>query len=131
MSNVIGMPLNFGEVIREKVRGTILDAIPPEQIDKMIAAELATIMQDEPASYDYGRNIPAKPGLVRKIILEEMEAYLRPQVKALVETSVAVSWENGTQRVSGELVEKLKPVVLDSLLGLLAGNVAGALRQRS
>lgn len=126
----IAQPANFAELIRDKVRDTILGAIPQEQIDALIAAEWTACVDGVPAGKNQWGTVctPAQPPKLKAMIENEIAAQLRPMVQAAVEKGLTERWDNGQREIAGEMVDKLRPHLADALFGAMASRIAGELR---
>jgi len=127
---------NLAETIRDRVRGFIFDAIPDDQIDKMIEKEYKTFFETRYEKDYNGRDKKDKPlpSYFEKMVQEEMMKQMDEAVKSVIQKKVSEleqEWEEDFPRLLGPLVEKLAPSALQSVIGVIVSRTLESLRQNT
>ena len=109
MSNDI-QKFNLTAHIREKVRETLVMAIPDEQMDAMIRTEFDEYFKER---NEYGREKPSRLSL---LVREELDKLMREKIKKWLNENFERRWEGNIDRHVGELVGSLAPIVQHSIV---------------
>ena len=123
MSNDI-QKFNLTDHIREKVRETLIMAIPDEQMDAMIRAEFDDFFKSRPG---YGKIKQSRLGL---IVQEELDKLMREKIRGWLDTNFQRQWDNGIERHVGELVGSLAPIVQQSMMADIVQRSLSELRYK-
>jgi len=109
MSTELTKPQNFEEIVRDRVRTVIMNAVPDEQIDLLIKKEFDKFFTHK----EYNHSNTQFGTMVNTAI----QAAMSTKIKAYVEKSLDTTWneQNMGQSVSEELVAKLAPVALQAV----------------
>lgn len=115
MSNQVTI-LNLADVIRDKVRNTILDAIPKEQLDKLILEQFNAFFNTRvSSSFSYGEQRTP----FQCMVSTQIEALIKEKVKESIKEPIdnlVSEWDGNNHRIIGELVEKMAPTFFQSVM---------------
>lgn len=111
------------DAIREKIRGALYDAIPQEQWDALIKAEMKDFMTDiPPDSRDFGRKAGFKQ-LVRGLLQEEATK----SVRAFLETD---EWKGlWDERSKGAISEGIKKMLIENSAEIFSNILARSFQE--
>jgi hypothetical protein len=139
----------FEQIVKDKIRSTLLDTIPDEQIDELIKSEWAALF--EPTSiqkgtkynYDTKEYEPvievsdnsAFDRMVKKELSEQLEAMVKAKIKSIVdELSQDYDHETGRYEMRGtfvdELSRKLAPEMVNNFVKAIASDVFMTMQNR-
>lgn len=118
---------SLGDQVRDKVRSAMMNAIPDEAMDKLIADEFANFFDKKRDSY---RN-EIKPSEFQEMVLSqirvEMGKSISKKVEELVFKSVEEKDKNG--QLTFDIVELITPTVHKAMMASIADGVVNVLRQ--
>ena len=119
---------NVADTIREKVKATIVESIPKEQIDGLIKTEYNKFF-DQPgvSSWDKPKLSPFQE-LVNEAIKAELQERLKAAIKAEVD-KLGVNWNATAGSYIESTTKQLGPALLEGLVGSMVNNAVMRLRQ--
>jgi len=111
----------FKELLHDKLRVIIADALPKEKIDEMVRSEWDAYFSD--TEYRNGKKSPFRE-MMGTIIQEELKKSITEKVKERVATAIQ-HWEqnSGVSQMIGDVVEQAAPFALRSMAKDMAGEV--------
>jgi uncharacterized protein YfeS len=125
MSELTVASLNDG--IRDRVRLALLEAIPNEQMDALLAAEFARYFKEE--RWNGGSRPSPFQEAVKAEIDRQVKAVVTERIKDQLASMVS-TWDeaDGQHKLVGELVEKLAPLALKGFMADIVSMVASNIR---
>lgn len=118
---------SLGDQVRDKVRSAMMNAIPDEAMDKLIAGEFANFFKEKEDSYNRTKKPSEFQELVLSNIRVEMTKRINEKIGELVFKSVEESNKNG--QLTLDIVELITPTVHKAMMASIADGVVGVLRQ--
>ena len=109
--------------MRDRVRASILSAIPDEKVDALIAAEWTAFFEMKQLHYNSERTSP-----FREMVKLEITKMMQERIRKDLEAAFAGSWNNGQFETAEDLIKLLKPVLYEALMGGIAQTVANNIR---
>lgn len=120
---------SLGDAVRDKVRKAMMDSIPDEAIHSLIKNEFDMFFKDEVSQYR-----GAEPSPFKKMIREEVHAQMRARVSDIIkgelDTLTTTSDAFGGVKLVGELVQRMAPTVLESVMANIAQQTLYALKNQ-
>lgn len=110
---------NIADLVRDKVRQTILDSIPDEQIDKLIMSEWEKFF-NPPTGYSSD-----KRSQFERLVHAEIEAKIKERTKEWIAEKVDKAFDTWNKDESyHKMIKEMVPSVTEGYMMNLAGNVA-------
>lgn len=118
----LAKPETFQDIVRDKVRTVIMEAVPAEQIDQLIKKE-----------YDafFAKTHSYNPSEFEKLVKIMIDEYIRIKAQESIKAVIANEWDatSSGQKLLDEAVTKLAPLALQSVAAALVGNAVYNLQQ--
>lgn len=132
MSSELAQPLSMGEIVRNKVRETLFNSIPDEEIDKLIKKEYESFFEDVLVRNYSGQVTGTSPSLFKTLVHAELKLQLKPIISEMLKKTLSEDYnpETGTggYKVSQEIVKKMAPELFDALLQGFASRALQAVK---
>lgn len=124
MTQTSVQPFDVTSHIRNKVRETIIEAIPDGQMDAMIQSEFEAFFK---AKTGYGREAPSE---FSRIVSSELDSFMRKSIGEWLDSNFKREWNDGIQRMVGETVAELALVVQNRIVVDITQQALVELRSR-
>lgn len=116
MSNTEITIHSLGDAIKDKVRKTMMDAIPDEALQVLIKKEFDSFFVGQ-KPHVYSSEV--SPSAFSVIVKKELELALSNKVKTIIEKSVqglTHEWDEDGNKLIGDLVEKMAPAAMNGIM---------------
>lgn len=117
--------VSLGDVVREKVKKVLLDAIPEESINSLIKKEYEQFFEENKDRYN---NRPVGPSPFSLLIKAEIEVQLKVLVKDKINEQLKDMKYDSDGQFMGDMVAKMAPFVLEGISKSIASHCIQQLR---
>lgn len=130
MAAEIAYPATTADLLRERVRKVLLDAVPDEALDTMLKAEWKAFF--DPIR-QYGGGPLGRPSPFQQLVAAEIRSQLEAVVKQAIASEIQQQYspERGRNEIVGDIVKKMAPSILESVAEEFARKALQALRTGS
>lgn len=112
--------------LRDKVREVLINSIPEDNMDAMLQAEIKAYFH---GAQEYGRTQRSSFSVQVEGMLQEI---VQEKVRVWLDTNFEVVWgQEGTQKLMGEVVAELIPVVQQKYMADMVSRILGEIRTRN
>ncbi len=120
-------PKDYVQAIRERIRGAIVDVIPPAQWDEMVLAEMKNFMEDHQVRDGYN-GVKIEPSGLKTAIRKMLEDDAKTRVKAMLQSPEwAGHWDSSGS--GGRMVsEKVEALIKDNASQILSAWIGQAIQ---
>ena len=121
---------NIAELVRDKVRATILESIPQEQIDKLILSEYSKFFV-RPAQERWSDKASTSP--FETLVAGYIQSEIADRIKAAAAAELAkfsLDWSNEGTKVVAEAVKALAPGMIQRAGEMMVQNVINNMKNQ-
>ena len=121
---------NLADTIRDRVRSTIMDSIPSEQIDGLVMKEWESFFEIRKPknNYDPTPTTSAFQDMVRAEVKAFMEVKVKESVQKEMERINSIQWEQQGKKALEGIIQAYAPSVLAGLTDMIVMNAVSKLQ---
>lgn len=115
MSSELAKPESFQDIVRDRVRKIIMDAVPDGQIDSLVKKEYEAFFEDRVSSGYHKEVIPSD---FKKMVQVEIKAMVESKIKEYIGTKMTNLWDSNTHgnKLLEEVTRAYAPVAMQAVM---------------
>ena len=100
-------PATYVDKVRDKIKQSLIDIIPDEQWNAMLAAEISSFFKEQVVPGNGYRETAAKPSEFRRIVLMVLEEETKKRVRDMLASPEWSNYWDGNRQKAGEEIARI------------------------
>ena len=100
-------PATYVDKVRDKIKQSLIDIIPDEQWNAMLAAEISSFFKEQVVPGNGYRETTTKPSEFRRIVLVVLEEETKKRVRDMLASPEWSSYWDGNKQKAGEEIARI------------------------
>ena len=100
-------PATYVDKVRDKIKQSLIDIIPDEQWNAMLAAEISSFFKEQVVPSNGYRDTTTKPSEFRRIVLAVLEEETKKRVRDMLASPEWSSYWDGNKQKAGEEIARI------------------------
>ena len=100
-------PATYVDKVRDKIKQSLIDIIPDEQWNTMLAAEISSFFKEQIVPGNGYRETTSKPSEFRRIVLVVLEEETKKRVRDMLASPEWSSYWDGNKQKAGEEIARI------------------------